>query len=100
MATIKEMVITRDSGVRPSDNVVRPEMVWGVEEGQPYDLIKFSINELDKPYYWNEEIAVPCGKSEEEIRKIVEEYAKVYIDEQMIRAYYNFLDSGEKWGWD
>ena len=100
MATIKNIKIHRNWGKRPTDNAVYCGMAWGVEKGEPYDLVQFSINELDKPYFWETSLCFPCGMSEEEIRKDCVEYAKENITEQDIKDYRRFLKNGEEWGWD
>ena len=99
MATIKNIKIHRNWGKRPTDNAIYCGMVWGVEKGEPYDLVQFSINELGKPYFWNISFCSPCGMSEEEIRGNVEEYAKTITDKD-IKGYRDFLEYGEKWGWN
>lgn len=99
MATIKNIMINRNWGKRPTGNAVYCGMAWGVEKGEPYDLVQFSINELDKPYFWNTSLCFPCGTSEEEIKESVEEYAKGITDKE-IQDYRRFLDDGERWGWD
>lgn len=100
MATIKNISISREWGTRPTDNAVYCGMAWGVEKGEKYDLVQFSINELDKPYFWNTSLCFPCGSSEEEIRQECIEYAQKYITEKDIQDYRRFLEDGEKWGWD
>ena len=99
MVTIKNVEIHRNWGKRPNDNAVYCGMAWGVEKGEPYDLVQFSINELGKSYFWNTALCLPCGTSEEEIRASVEEYAKGITDEE-IQDYRGFLEDGERWGWD
>lgn len=100
MATIKDIKIHRNWGKRPTDNVVYVGMAWGVEKGEPYDLVQFSINELDKFYFWNTSLCFPCGMSEEEIKKECVNYAQQNITEKDIKDYRYFLECGEKWGWD
>ena len=99
MATIKKIKISRNWGKRPTDNAIYCGMAWGVEKGEPYDLVQFSIHELNKPYFWNMSLCVKCGTSEEEINKLVEEYAETITDKD-IAEYIDFLEQGEKWGWD
>jgi hypothetical protein len=101
MATIKDYRISRDWGERPTGNCeISNEVYWNVEKGQQYDLVQFSINELDKEYYWITSVGVPVGTSEKVVKEIIEEYAKEYIDEESIKSYRSFLEDGEKWGWD
>lgn len=100
MATIKKIEILRKRGTRPTGNAIFPEMIWQIEKGQEYDLVQFSINELDKPYWWYECLCLPCGMSEKNIRDIVEQYAKEQINQQDIEDYKSFLEDGERWGWD
>ena len=99
MATIKSIKILRNRGVRPNDNVIYMGRAWYVEKGEPYDLVQFSINELGKPYFWDDSLCMPAGMSEDDIRKAVEDYAK-NISDQDIKRYQEFLRFGEKWGWD
>ena len=101
MATIKSIEIMRNFGKRPtSDNVIiQSNNYIGIEKGQEYDLVKFSINELNKPYFWNETLCVPTGTSEDVAMKLASEFA-ANITEQSIKEYQNFLNDGEKWGWD
>lgn len=100
MATIKDIKIHRNWGKRPTDNAVYCGMAWGVEKGEPYDLVQFSINELGKSYFWNTSLCFPCGMSEEEIKKECVDYAQQNITEKDIKDYRYFLECGEKWGWD
>lgn len=100
MATIKEIEIKENWGIRPSKNVIVGGNIWLVDEGQEYTLVQFSINELKKSYFWNDCFCVPCDWSEEKIRDLVEKYAKEQITEEQIKDYNDFLESGEKWGWD
>lgn len=100
MATIKDIKIHRNWGKRPTDNVVYVGMAWGVEKGEPYDLVQFSINELGKSYFWNTSLCFPCGMSEEEIKKECVDYAQQNITEKDIKDYLYFLECGEKWGWN
>lgn len=100
MATIKDIKISRKWSTRPTGNGNYPEMVWRIEKGKEYDLVSFSINELNKPYCWYERLCLPCGMSEEKIKQIVERYAKDQINEQAIEDYARFLKNGERWGWD
>lgn len=101
MATLKGISISRNWGERPTGNVILGNMAFAnVEKGQRYDLVQFSINELNKPYMWRESIGVPCGISEEEIKEIVLEYIEKFITDKDIKSYLDFLEMGEKWGWD
>ena len=84
MATIKEIQRSRNWGVRPTSDVIVEGHIWLVEKGQPYDLVQFSINELNKPYWW----------------RVVRDYAEDVITEKDIKEYIWFLECGEKWGWD
>lgn len=72
---------------------------WKVINGENYNLIKFSINELNKPYYWTTSFEVKADTSEERVRELVEECAKQITTEE-IKEYREFLEDGEKWGWD
>lgn len=100
MATIKDIKIHREWGIRPTGNCSIANMGWAdVEMGDRYDLVKILINELDKPYYWQISFGFKCGTSEEEIKESVEEYAKTITDKE-IQDYRSFLEDGEKWGWD
>lgn len=100
MITIKNIKISRNWGTRPTDNAIYCGMAWAVKKGEPYDLVQFSINELNKPYFWRDSLALPCGQSEEEIRQDCEDYIKQYIEDKDIAEYKKFLEYGEKWGWD
>lgn len=100
MATIKSIETNRNWGVRPSDNVIDFGFVWKVKKGEQYDLVEFTINELgNKPYYWAESLCVPIGMTDKEIEKIVKDYVKTITDED-IKNYKEFLEDGERWGWD
>lgn len=100
MATIKDIEIYRNWGKRPTGNYSIANMEWAdVEKGDEYDLVKISINELNKPYYWEITFGFKCGTSKEEIRERVEEYAKTITDKD-INDYRYFLEWGEKRGWD
>ena len=84
MATVKDIDIQKN---------------WKVIDGENYNLIEFSINELDKPYYWATSLQVKADTTEKEIRELVEECAKEITSEE-IKEYREFLEDGEKWGWD
>lgn len=100
MATIKDIKITRNWGKRPTGSrYICNEVYVEVDKGDPYDLVQFSINELEKSYYWHTSIGVKCGTSEDEIKEIVEEYAREHISKQDIKDYTRFLEDGERWGW-
>ena len=99
MATIKEIKISRNCGKRPTDNLIYCGYNWRIEKGEPYDLVQFSINELKKPYYWNESLCVRCGTSEDEIEKLAEEYASEITDGE-IKLFKEFLEFGEEYGFD
>ena len=100
MATIKDIKRTKNRGIRPTNNVILAGHIWLVEKGQPYDLVQFSINELNKPYLWRECICVPCDWEDETIERVVRGYAEDEITEKDIKDYVWFLECGEKWGWD
>lgn len=100
MATIKSISRSRNWGVRPTNNIILAGHIWLVEKGQPYDLVQFSINELDKSYFWNEHLCVPCDWEEDVVERVVKGYAEDEITEKDIKAYRQFLEDGEKWGWD
>lgn len=101
MATLKNISISRNWGERPTSNVILGNITFAnVEKGQRYDLVQFSINELNKPYMWRQSIGVPCETSEKEIEKIVIEYIEKFITDKDIKQYLDFLEMGEKWGWD
>ena len=99
MATLKEINIYRNWGIRPDGNeIIAGNIYCDVEKGKPYDLVQFSINEING-YYWNETICVPLNTSDEDIKKIVEEYITTITDDD-IKDYQRFLDDGNKYGWD
>lgn len=97
MATLKNFEIVRNWGKK--DHRIC-NMAWDteLEEGEMYDLVKISINEINN-YYWNVSIGVKCGTTEEEIKQAVESYVKTITNEE-IKDYNKFLAYGEKWGWD
>ena len=99
MVTVDKIYISRNYGKRPTDNAIYCGFNWCVEKGQQYDLVQFSINELEKPYFWHMALCVKCGTSEEEINELVRDFAKTITDEE-IHGYRQFLDDGEKWGWE
>jgi len=99
MATVKNIETHRNWGVRPNDNVIHGGMVWRVKKGEPYDLVQFSINELNKGYYWADSLCLPAGLPDDEIKAKVEAYAKK-IPTESISRFKEFLEDGEKWGWD
>lgn len=98
MATLKKVSISRNWGVRPNDNGIYLGNNWMVEKGQPYDLVQFSINEING-YYWEEALCVPIGITEEDAKQLCEE-AVSYITDKAIKDYKWFLDMGNKYGWD
>lgn len=99
MATVKKINITRNWNTRPNDNAIHFGGIYkNVEKGEPYDLVQFSINEISG-YYWHSCLCVPCGTSEDEVKGMVEEFVKSITDKQ-IREYKEFIDFGNKYGWD
>ena len=100
MATIKSISRSKNWGVRPTNNTILAGHIWLVEKGQPYDLVQFSINELDKPYFWKEHLCVPCDWEEDVIERVIKRYAENEITEKDINNHRQFLEFGEKWGWD
>lgn len=99
MATLKKINIYRNWGIRPDGNVIiAGNIYYNVEKGEPYDLVQFSINEITG-YFWNESICVPLNTSDDDIKKIVEEYITTITDDD-IKDYQRFLDDGNKYGWD
>lgn len=99
MATIKDIKIMRNRGNRPENNVIYVDHVWLVEKGEPYDVLQFSINELERSYYWKSIICTPCGLLEKELYRIAEQHAKKITDNE-INDYKSFLDIGDEYGWD
>lgn len=99
MATLKDIEIYRRCGVRPNNNIIYAGRQWGVEKGEPYDFVQFSINELNKPYFWRKKLCLKCDLTEEQIKNEVEEYIK-NITEEDIKEYKCFLEDGEQYGWD
>ena len=98
MATLSEFNISREYGTRPSINGISVGYIWEVEEGETYDMVSFSIKEIDR-YFWHEVLCLKAGMSEEEIRSKVEYYVGL-ITEEDINEYKSFLKQGEKYGWD
>lgn len=99
MATLKKINIYRNWGIRPDGNtIIEGNIYYGVDKGEPYDLVQFSINEING-YYWNDTLCVPVGTEEDEINRIVNEYVAT-ITEADIKEYQRFLDYGNKYGWD
>ena len=100
MATIKEIEITRNWGERPQGNCdIVGNVYFGVAKGEPYDLVRFKINELDKDYSWFDSLCVACGTSEALCNDIASLYAKT-LTQKDIKDYRQFLIDGERWGWD
>lgn len=99
MATLKKINIYRNWGIRPDGNaIIAGNIYYDVEKGKPYDLVQFSISEING-YYWNDTLCVPVGTEEDEINRIVNEYVAT-ITEADIKEYQRFLDYGNKYGWD
>ena len=99
MVTVDKIEIKRNCGVRPDDNAVYLGKLWCVEKGEPYDSVQFSIRELQKPYFWHTALCIKCGTSERKINRLVRGFAKTITGEE-IHGYRQFLEDGEKWGWD
>ena len=99
MATLKDINIHRNWGIRPDGNaIIAGNIYYGVDKGEPYDLVQFSISEING-YYWNDTLCVPVETEEDEINRIVNEYVAT-ITEADIKEYQRFLDYGKKYGWD
>lgn len=98
MATLRNYTILKKNGIRPKDDVIYYGIKWYVGKGEPYDLIKFSIEEIDN-YYWEVSLAVPCGTRSDTAKYLCERYISSISDAD-IEAYKGFLEDGEKWGWD
>lgn len=99
MATLKDIKINRNWGVRPNNNVIYVGGEWRIKKGMAYDLVRFSINELNKVYYWKDCLCLRCGLTERQIENEVKEYVK-NITEKDISDYKHFLEYGEKYGWN
>lgn len=96
IANLGSIEIRRDYSIRPNNNDM--SNVWYVEEGERYDLVRFTIKEING-YYWNEGIAVPCGTDEEEINQLVEDFIKD-ISAIDVADFKRFIEFGNEWGWD
>lgn len=102
MATLKNININRNFSVRQDneDNVSEPNMIYkNVKFDECYDLVQFSIVELNKPYYWAKAFGFKLNTNESKIRKVVKEYCN-NITDTMIKEYKKFLEDGEKYEWD
>lgn len=96
MATLKEYKIFRNFGTCYDDF----HKLCFVKKGEKYDLVQFSLKEMgDRRYFWREHIEVAPQTSEDEVLKIIEDYIKTITKEE-IEGYKNFLDWGEKHGWN
>lgn len=97
MAKLNKIDIKRNWGKKDSRVL---GMIWDseVKDGEPYDLVQFSIDEIPN-YYWATSIGVKCGTTENEIKQAVGQIATKITDQQ-IAEYADFLNAGEKYGWD
>ena len=84
MGTITEINIERNYGVRPTDNAIYEGMAWGVEKGEPYDLVQFSLKEIDKPYFWRTTLCFPCGMSEQKFHKHARPLVNTWVHCQLV----------------
>lgn len=99
MATLDKITIKNNAGKRPNNNFEYVGYIWKIEPGQEYDMVQFTLEEINKPYYWKQNVCVPINLPEEEIVKICQDIAKTITDED-IESYVQFLEYGEKFGWD
>lgn len=97
MAESRNIRISRNFGVRDTKTYTMGD-IWYVDEGEPYDLVQFSIKEIEG-FMWPEALCVPCGTSEKEIDKLVKEKASA-ITEADIDEFKNFVEFGKTFGWD
>lgn len=99
MATLKEARINEKWAKRPKNNeIIAGNVYFNVAEDEEYDLIKFSINEIEG-YYWWESLCFPSGTPIKEINKQTEEYVK-NISQEKVNEYKRFLEDGMRYGWD
>lgn len=99
MATLDKITITHSVGKRPNNNFEYVGHIWKIEPGQEYDAVQFTLKEINKPYCWKQTVCVPTNMPEEEVVKICQDVAKTITDED-IESYVEFLEYGEKFGWD
>lgn len=99
MATLDKMVIKMNAGKRPDNNIEYVGHIWKIEPGQEYDMVHFTLKEINKPYPWKETVCVPANLPEEEVVKICQDVVKTITDED-IESYVQFLEYQEKFGWD
>lgn len=97
MATIKKFRINRNWSVRNGREYGK--VFYDVSVGEKYDLVNFIINELGIDIYWHTSLGVNLNTSKEEIDKYLNKYIKT-ITKQDIKDYRDFIDNGNKYGWD
>ena len=97
MNDIKNIRIKRNFGVRNAkyDNLGD---IWYVKDGEPYDLVQFSIKEMEG-FMWRDALCLPCGLSETEIREYVNDVSAT-ITKSQIEEYKDFIEFGKTFGWD
>ena len=98
MATIKSFCVTRNAGKKDK---FLGNVAWdtSLKEGDEYDCVQFTINELSKPYFWRERLGLRCGLSESEIRKVCDDIAATITPKQ-IKNYEAFIKMGEETNWE
>lgn len=97
MITIKKINILRNWSTRNGKE--SDKIFHNVAVTDKYDLVQFIITELGYDIYWHISIGVPLDTPEEEINNYVNKYAKT-ITKTDVNNYKQFIDDGDKYGWD
>lgn len=98
MATLDRIERNKNWASRPTDNSISEGTIWCVEKGEEYDLVQFTIKEIDG-YYWNQAVAFPVDADDNFIAEEIKGYCES-IPEYAVKEYRSFLDFGNKYGWD
>lgn len=98
MFTIKKIDIERNYGIRQEGYSSNENIVWCVKKGESYALVRFVFNEVPTHYYWTS-VAMDNRLTDEQIEKEVRE-SICTIPEESLRWFKNFIESGNKFGWD
>lgn len=97
MATLNSIEIINADGTRPMKNI-NDGNTWLVEKGEPFNIVKFMLNEA-YGYYFPITLCVSKQLKKDEIEKLVKEYVNGISDEQ-VKNFNSFLKFGEEYGWD
>ena len=99
MATFDDIIINQNIRERPpEDEKILENVYFGVNVGENYKPVIFSIKEIAS-YYWWETLCFPIDMEENKIKEETINYANEITNDK-VTNYKKFLEECEKYGWD